>query len=119
MANQNQTQMDRCIKDCGECAVICTRCSLHCLGMGGEHASQQHQAIMQDCAQICAMAVGFMARDSAHATHVCRECAEICDACAESCASMADGDEMMTRCAETCRRCAESCRQMSGAGAGR
>jgi hypothetical protein len=99
--------------------MICAECAHHCLGMGGEHAGQKHQAIMRDCAEICALAVGFMLRDSDHAGHVCRECADVCSACAESCDRMADGDEMMTRCAETCRRCAQSCQQMAGAAAAR
>jgi hypothetical protein len=105
---------DRCIRDCAECAMICAKCAHHCLGMGGEHAGQEHQCVMRDCAEICALAVAFMMRESRHAEHLCGECADVCRSCAESCDSLADGDEMMTRCADICRRCAESCKQMSG-----
>lgn len=107
---------EQCLRDCAECALICTKCSHHCLGMGGEHAGQEHQNAMRDCTDVCGLAVCFMARESRHAEHICAECAEICRACAESCERLADGDEMMTRCAQACRRCAESCRQMAGAG---
>jgi hypothetical protein len=84
--------------------------------MGGEHASPEHQNVMQDCKQICALAVGFMARESRHMGHVCRECAEICTARADDCDRMAHGDPLMKQCAEVCRRCAQSCEKMAGAG---
>lgn len=107
-------QMKQCIMDCAQCSAACAQCSHHCLGMGGEHASQDHQGIMRDCAEICALAVCFMARESRHAPHLCAQCAEICEACAESCEGLSEGDQVMTRCAEMCRRRAESCRAMSG-----
>jgi len=83
--------------------------------MGKEHASPEHQGIMQDCATICHTAACFMSRASHHAGHICRECAEICNECAESCEKMAGGDAMMKQCAQTCRKCAESCEKMVGA----
>jgi len=104
-----------CIKDCGDCAAICTQCSTHCLHMGGAHASAQHQTIMHDCAEICAVAACFMSRGSLHAAHICKECVEICNACAESCDKLAKGDAMMKQCAEMCRKCAKSCESMAGA----
>ncbi len=107
--------MEQCMKDCGDCARTCLKCSYHCLDMGGEHASKEHQRIMHDCAAICAMSVSFMLRESRHAGHLCRECAEICRDCAESCERLAEGDAMMTECADACRACAESCERMAGA----
>ena len=53
-----------CIKACGECASLCNQCSHHCLQMGGEHASPEHQGIMRDCAEICGLAACFMGRSS-------------------------------------------------------
>lgn len=107
---------EQCIDVCGRCAAACAGCAAHCLSMGGEHAGLRHQNMMRDCAEICALAVSFMARESEHASHVCGECAEVCEACAESCEQMAESDDTMARCAEVCRECAEACRQMSGAG---
>jgi hypothetical protein len=109
-------EVQQCIKDCSDCAAICAQCAYHCLHMGGEHAGPEHQGVVLDCKQICALAVGFMARESRHMGHVCRECAEICIACAESCERLGQGDDMMRRCAEVCRRCAASCEKMAGAG---
>jgi hypothetical protein len=115
MAYQMPTsEMIKCIKDCGDCAEICAQCAHHCLHMGGEHASPQHQGIMRDCHEICAMAVSYMARASRHSPDLCRVCAAVCVECAESCERMADGDRMMTDCAKICRRCAQSCEQMAG-----
>jgi len=83
--------------------------------MGSAHASAQHQTIMHDCAEICAVAACFMSRGSLHAAHICKECVEICNACAESCDKLAKGDAMMKQCAEMCRKCAKSCESMAGA----
>ena len=113
--HKNHAELDKCIAACGTCAAECTRTSIHCLDMGGEHASPEHQTLLQDCADICATAVRFMARSSPHHPHVCRECAEICIQCAEECEQMRGADEQMKMCAEACRRCAHECQQMAGA----
>lgn len=105
----------QCIEDCLDCADICTRCATHCLDMGGEHASVEHQTLMQDCADICTVAARLMGRSSQHAAKFCGECAEICLACAEDCERLAGEDPMMKECAETCRTCAKACQQMAGA----
>jgi hypothetical protein len=65
--------------------------------------------IMADCAQICAVAIDFMARKSEHHRHICRECAEICRACASSC----EGLDGMEDCVAACRKCAEACDKMA------
>lgn len=108
--------MKRCIADCGECAAVCIETAQHCLHMGGDHAAPEHQRLMCDCAEICAAAVGFMARGSHYASAICRECSAICMACADDCDRLANGDETMAQCADACRRCAKSCEQMAGAG---
>src|SRR5437016_4417524 len=74
-------ETQQCIKDCAECASMCAQTAHHCLHLGGEHASPEHQGLLQDCKQICATALGFMSRASHHAGAICRECAEICNAC--------------------------------------
>jgi hypothetical protein len=104
-----------CMKTCGECALMCAQCGHHCLHMGGQHASPEHQGIMQDCASICATAACFMSRNSHHAPRVCGECVDICMECAESCDKLAKGDAMMKECAELCRSCAKACEKMAGA----
>jgi hypothetical protein len=105
--------MRMCIASCQECHALCLESSIHCLTMGGEHASAAHQRLLQDCAQACATSADFMLRGSAHHTSYCAACADVCTACATECESMADGDDLMKRCAAACRKCAESCSTMA------
>lgn len=108
-------RVQECIKNCQDCMNACLGCASHCLGMGGEHASPEHQTLLQDCAQICGTAAGFMSRGSRHHGSVCEACADICSACADDCERLAEGDKTMQRCVDACRRCAESCEKMSTA----
>lgn len=107
-------ELQDCMTTCSDCANLCNQCAHHCLHMGVLHASPQHQGIMRDCADICALAAAFMARSSHHSPRICRACAQICSECADSCESLAKGDDMMTRCADHCRRCAAACENMAG-----
>jgi hypothetical protein len=111
--HESHDDIHRCIAICADCSAMCTQTSIHCLSMGPEHTAPEHQILLQDCADICSTAVRFMARGSAHHTHVCRECAEICERCAADCEDLAHGDRQMMQCADLCRRCADSCRHMS------
>lgn len=104
-----------CMKDCAECASMCAQTAHHCLAMGGDHASPDHQGLLQDCKQLCSTAVNFMARSSHHAADLCRLCATVCNECADDCDRLANGDQMMSQCAQTCRKCAETCEKMAGA----
>lgn len=113
-AEPSQQLLD-CMKTCGECAGVCNRCSHHCLHMGQDHAGPEHQGLMRDCAELCALSACFMGRGSPHSKHVCRECAEICTRCADSCEKMAEGDEIMVECARVCRDCAATCEMMTTA----
>ncbi|MFC0407425.1 four-helix bundle copper-binding protein [Roseomonas elaeocarpi] len=105
--------MKACIEACTTSHREVLHCITHCLHKGGSHAEPGHIGIMTDCAEICAASLNFMLRDSRHAPHLCRECAEICTQCAESCANHPDADDHMRQCAEACRRCAEACRAMA------
>ena len=77
-------------------------------GSGGKHVEPTHFKLMLDCAQICITSADFMARQSAHHTHICAECAEICNACADSCEQVGD----MDTCVQACRKCAQTCGAM-------
>jgi hypothetical protein len=74
-------------------------------------------ALDMDCAAICRLAAGVMARGSDFAADLCRVCADVCEACGEECAR----HEMdhCRQCAGACRRCAEECRRMAGASSAR
>jgi len=101
------------IHDCHEATDACRHCVQHCLRQGGLHAEARHIRTLCDCAEACAFAASFLARESDHAVRACSICAEACDACALSCERVPD-DEEMRACAQTCRRCAGSCREMAG-----
>ena len=108
--HQLDPDMKSCMDACHECHVTCLHMAMtHCLEMGGRHTEAQHFKLMMDCAQICAVAIDFMARKSEHHQHICRECAEICRACAASCEQL----EGMEDCVAACRKCAESCEKMA------
>lgn len=110
-------EMERCIKECLDCASICLETMAHCLAKGGEHAAAEHITLLQDCAEMCRTAANFMLRGSAVHAQTCGASAEVCRRCAESCERLAADDEEMARCAEACRRCEASCREMAGVAA--
>ena len=109
MSHHMTDQIRSCIEDCQRCETVCLSELAHCLHAGGAHAEAAHFMLMLDCIEICRTVASFMARDSQHHGHICRECAEICRACAASCEAVGD----MGECAAACRRCAESCERMA------
>ena len=98
------------IRACNLCADACDHCSVSCL----EESNVSHMArcirLDMDCAALCRLAAGYMARDSENVSTICRACADICEACADECAKH-DHDHCQ-RCAEACRECARVCREM-------
>src|SRR3989337_174619 len=103
-----------CIDACNDCAVACDHCASACLKEKDVASMARCIQLDIDCAAICRLAVGYMARGSELAADVCDLCATICEACAQECAKhpMAHCQE----CAKACRRCAEECRRMASAG---
>lgn len=92
-----------------ECAAACNHCSTACLEEKEVQMLTTCIKLDMDCAQICTVAAAFIARGSAHAAHILKECAEICTLCAEECAKHTHM-EHCKRCAEACSRCAEACK---------
>ena len=101
---QNQGLMDALAK----CAAACGHCFTACLQEQDVNMMERCIKLDLDCAEICALATGFVARGSEHAMHILRECAEICHACAEECEKHSHM-EHCKKCAEACRACAEAC----------
>ena len=112
MAHNEQmtSEMRECIQNCLNCHAICKETAAHCLMMGGEHASPEHQRMLADCAQACITSADFMLRMSNYHPQYCAACADICRACADSCERLAGGDKTMQACADQCRRCEQTCR---------
>ena len=102
-----------CIEACSTCADACDHCATACLAEKDPKAMARCIALDIDCAAICRLAAGFMARDSEMASAICGVCADVCEACGAEC----EKHEMQhcRDCAEACRRCAEECRRMAGA----
>lgn len=66
----------------------------------------------RSCADLCALVIRELTRDSEFAEGISQLCAEACDACAHEC-----GKHEMDHCqacAHACRVCAEACREMAG-----
>lgn len=100
-----------CIEACHACAVACDHCAVSCLQEPDPRLMARCIALDMDCAQLCRLALSFMARGSAHDSAICAVCADVCLACAQECArhDMAH----CKACAEACRTCAEECRRLS------
>ena len=104
------SQYSTCIEACNACAAACDHCAMACLSERDPKAMARCIALDVDCAAVCRLAAGFMARDSEKAALICSACGDICEACAAECGK----HEMdhCKECAEACRRCAAECRRM-------
>lgn len=111
-----QQQYQSCIEACNDCADACDMCAAACLQEQDVKAMARCIALDIDCAQLCRLEAGVMARGSEAAAAVCQACADVCDMCADEC-----GRHPMQHCqdcAAACRRCAAECRRMGSSGAG-
>lgn len=102
-----------CIDACYACAVACDHCAAACLQEEDPKMMAQCIANDIDCAALCRVAAGFMARGSRLATELCEMCARMCDACADECSR--HPMQHCQDCAAACRRCAAECRRMGSA----
>lgn len=107
---ENQSLIDAL----NNCAAECNHCATACLDEQDVKMLSNCIKLDLDCAEICRMTAGFVARGSAHARHILTECAEICNACAEECEKHSHMQHCKD-CAEACRKCAEACTQMEHA----
>ncbi|HUF60857.1 MAG TPA: four-helix bundle copper-binding protein [Verrucomicrobiales bacterium] len=110
MKTMTTTKYSDCIDACNACADACGHCASSCLKEDDVKMMAACIASDIDCATMCRLAAGFMARESPDTAKICRLCAEICDRCGEECAKH-DADHCQ-QCAEACRRCAEECRKI-------
>lgn len=103
-----------CIAACNACADACDHCAAACLEEDASGQLARCIALDVDCAAVCRLAAGYMARSSELAGDLCTACALVCERCAEECAQHAHMGHCRV-CAEACRRCAEECRRMAAA----
>ena len=104
-------QHQSCIDACNACADACDHCSTACLKEPNVKDMAQCIRLDMDCAAICRLAAGFMARGSEMTKQACRMCADVCQACGDECAK--HKHEHCQQCAQACRRCAEECMKMA------
>jgi hypothetical protein len=104
-------QYASCIDACYTCAAACDHCATACLSEAdvGKMADCIRTDI--DCAQICRLAAGAMARGSDFAKDICRLCAEVCQQCGDICQK--HQHDHCQECAKACFACAEECRKMA------
>lgn len=104
-------QYRTCIEACNVCANNCDHCAIACLAEPNLAAMARCIALDIDCAAICRLAVGYMARDSDFVEEICKFCAEVCQTCGDECAQ--HSNDHCQACAEACHQCAETCRKMA------
>ncbi|GLU34785.1 four-helix bundle copper-binding protein [Trinickia caryophylli] len=105
------TEHRACIEACDACAAACDHCSTACLAESRVADMKDCIRMDIDCAALCRLASGAMARGSAHVQAICALCARICDACADECGR--HEYDHCKRCADACRACAKECRAMA------
>lgn len=103
-------QYQTCIDACNKCAQLCNECFRLCLEEQDMHVREHCMLDLVDCADICLVAAGAMARRSKHLKEICNLCATICDECATECSRF--NNEHNRLCADACRQCAQECRNM-------
>jgi hypothetical protein len=108
MAHQ---QHQACIDACNACAAACDHCATACLQEQDVKMMARCIALDMDCAAICRLAAGYMARGSEFAKELCLLCAQVCQACGDECSK--HQHDHCQACAQACLRCAEECRRMA------
>lgn len=94
------------INKLSNCLAACEHSADACLAEDGDMTDCIR--IERDCADVCALAIKFVSRDSNHASDILDLCADLCDACAEECAK--HDHNHCQDCAKACHECAEACR---------
>ncbi|KAA6475177.1 four-helix bundle copper-binding protein [Bacillus swezeyi] len=108
---ENQSVYEECIKACQECLYACNHCFDKCLMEVDSGLMAECIRLDRECAEMCAIAVQALTRNSPYAEDICLLCAKVCEACGNEC-SLYKHDHCQA-CAESCYRCAEACRKMA------
>ncbi len=109
---ENQSLMDAL----NNCAAACNYCAAACLDEQDVKMMARCIKLDIDCAEICSLTAGFVARGSDQTRHLLAVCSDLCNACADECEKHAKhGMEHCRECAEACRKCAEACSEMANA----
>ena len=82
-----------------------------CLAAPDVEAMRACVALNIDCAQLCEVAAGGLARSSSVSGVTCLACSSVCSTCADECARHSNAH--CQQCAAVCRTCAQLCAQMA------
>ncbi|MEP7111138.1 MAG: four-helix bundle copper-binding protein [Ferruginibacter sp.] len=102
-----QSQID----ELNNCAGICNYCIAACFQEDDVKMLTDCIQLDIDCAEMCSLTAGLLARGSKYAEPLLQVCADICNACAEECGKHTHMDHCKA-CAEACKKCAAACEQM-------
>lgn len=106
----DQPLFQPCIDACNICADTCDRCATLCLQEPDTKVMARCITLEIDCAQVCRVAAGFMARGSELSHTICQACLEVCEDCRQECAQYQM--EHCKECEMACRLCAQECLRM-------
>jgi uncharacterized protein DUF326 len=102
------------IRACFDCAQACTACADACLGERQVQRLTRCIRLNLDCADVCVTTGRLLSRQTAFEPSVGRAllqaCAQICAVCGDECEQHGQhGMEHCRVCAEACRRCEQAC----------
>jgi hypothetical protein len=97
------------IEGCSTCAIACEAALAQLVGGTLQVPMARLPNLLQDCADICRLTTGYLARTSEMAEAMCVLCASLCASCADECDKQQE--QSFRQCAQACRRCAEECRR--------
>ena len=100
-----------CIRLANDCATACNVCASECLKSEDPKAMATCVSHDLECAELCRVAAGSIARGGPNMKAICALCAAACRACAGACGT--HDMEHCKRCAEACRKCADACSAMA------
>ncbi|MEO6279354.1 four-helix bundle copper-binding protein [Roseateles sp.] len=102
---------DACREACNACADACDRCATACLQEPDVKPMAHCIALDMDCAALCRLAAGAIARGSEFSKRICGLCALLCDTCGKECGN--HQHQHCQDCATACAECAAACRRMA------
>jgi hypothetical protein len=105
--------VESCIGACEACANACDHCAAACLSEGAGQEMRRCIALDIDCAHICRLTAGYLARHSEFAKPLCAACAGVSEACAKECAK--HEREHCRACVQACSVAAAQCRAIASA----
>lgn len=105
-----QQPFQSCVDACNACADACDFCAISSLQEPDTKVMARCIALAIDCAQMCRLAAGFIARGSEVSTVICQACIQLCEDCREECAQYKMPH--CKACEKACHDCINACRNM-------